>query len=53
MSDTVLIKLHNEIDGIEIERQLQDTLHIPKEYISIIEIDSKEGSKKSINPFRK
>lgn len=53
MSDAVLIKVPNEMKGNELEQQIQKTLEIPKEYIFIIDTDSKKDLKKVKRSLRK
>jgi len=53
MSNAVLIKVSDKIKGNELEQKLQSTLEIPKEYIFIINTDSKKDLKKVNKSLRK
>jgi len=53
MSDAVLIKVPKEMKGNELEQKIQNTLEIPREYIFIIDTNSKKDLKKVKRSLRK
>ncbi|MFO7797270.1 MAG: hypothetical protein R6W84_14085 [Promethearchaeia archaeon] len=53
MSNTLLIKVPEEVNRNDIENELKSKFHIPEELIVVIEIESKKDVKKVNKSLRK
>jgi len=53
MSNTLVIKVPEEVNRNDVEKEIKSKFHIPEEFILVIDIESKEDLKKVNKRLRK